>query len=91
MSLKCPWGFVGTQARDRTADIWGMTGSGTPASPCPGPRLHPLPFTGSAALRQPALPGTGDHPRRLYSVLFIMQVYKYIIYYFSYYYPLFIT
>ena len=60
-------------------------------SPFPGPHLHPLPFAGSAALWQPALPGTGDRPHSLCSALLIMQVYKYIIYYFSYYYPLFIT
>lgn len=74
------------------ADVWGWgTGSGNPAEPripLPG---SPLPVARWAALRQPALPGTGDRPSSLRSELFIMQVCKYIIYYFSYYYPLFIT
>lgn len=60
-------------------------------SPSSGPHRCPLPFAGSAALRQPALPSSGDRLCSPRSVLFIMQVSKYIIYYFSYYYPLFIT
>lgn len=56
----------------------------SPTSPSPCPHLLPLPFACSS------LPGTSNRPR-ICSVWFIMQVCKYIIYYFPHHYPLFIT
>lgn len=86
--LKRPWGPVGTQARSERLMRGAGQALGTPASPAPSsprPHLLPLPFACSS------LPGTSNRPRSLCSVWFIMQVCKYIIYYFPHHYPLFIT